>query len=98
MIEPLAPPTGEFITRSAVPTTESKPANQVAFVMGCCRKSHAMNAARKPFRAGKKAVLVALVYLSAMAIVKSARHRQLPSTISRLITGRVMLGQESKMI
>ena len=66
--------------------------------MGCCRKSHAMNAARKPFRAGKKAVLVALVYLSAMAIVKSARHRELPSTIPRLITCRVMLGQESTMI
>src|SRR6266567_8010848 len=86
MSAPRAPPIEELRMSSSAPPKESTPANQVAFAIGWRRKSHAQIAARKPFTAGKKAVLVALLYLSETESMKSPRHRQLPSSAPLLTT------------
>src|ERR1700680_774470 len=86
MSAPRAPPIDELRMSSRDPQTESRPASQVDLAMGWRRKSHAQVAARKPFIEGKKAVLVALLYLSATESMKSPRHRQLPSRTPLLTT------------
>jgi len=84
--------------RSAAPITETRPANQVTFPIGCLKVSQAINAARRPFNEGKKAVLVAVVYLSAMAIVNRARQSQLPSNTPRFRTVLVRFLRETMRI
>src|SRR5436305_13039724 len=76
-----------------LPMIERNPAHQVALVMGWRRKTLAKRAARKPFSAGKKAVPVAVLRSSAMAMVKRARHRELPSNTPRLSKDGVILAQ-----
>src|SRR5947209_3728329 len=87
----------EFRTSRIVPTTDSTPASQVSFFTGWRRKIHAMNAAKNPLREGKKAVLVAVVNLSAIAMVISARNSQLPRNIPRLTTALLISFQEERM-
>src|SRR5690242_11149095 len=74
------------------------PANQVAFVSGWRRKSQVKRAASRPLSAGKKAVPVAVLYLSATASVKSPRQRQLPRIKPLFTTSRVTRRQEQAII
>ena len=77
---------------------DKRPANQVAFLIGWRKKSHAKIAARNPFNAGKKATLVAVVYFKAIAMVNNARQSELPIKIPRLTTSLVINLQEQIMI
>src|SRR5436305_15176129 len=98
MSEPRQPPIGVFIMSRIVPRPDNSPANQVSFLTGCCRNNHAIRAARKPFKDGKKAVLVALLYLSAMEIVNNAKHRQLPSRTPRFTTALLISFHDKRMM
>src|SRR5947207_3372715 len=87
---PLQPPIDELLMSNTVPSTEIVPANQVTFPLGWRKKSQAITAASRPFNEGKKAVLVAVVYFNAIAMVNRARHSKLPSITPRLITALLM--------
>src|SRR6266702_13729 len=80
------------------PMRDNRPANQVAFLIGWRKKSHAKIAARNPFNAGKKATLVAVVYFKAIAMVNNARQSELPIKIPRLTTSLVINLHEQIMI
>src|SRR6266566_1303154 len=95
MSKPLQPLIDEFAISNPVPITEMRPAIHVTLPMGWRNMNHAIKAARRPFNEGKKAVLVAVVYFSAIAIVNRARQSQLPSNTPRFTTVLVRFLRET---